>query len=89
MLRDIRFEYPKNLLYGYLNINSVKKICNLREIIHDIPLDYFVISEAKFDDSFPNAQLTTSNYKKRARRDRDKYRGGLISFTPLVSFYTP
>ena len=29
MLHDLRFEYPKNLLCGYLNINS------LRNKIHD------------------------------------------------------
>ena len=48
----------------------------LRVIIHDVPLDYLVIS----DDSFLNAQLTMSNYEIRARKDRDKYGGGLIEF---------
>ena len=73
MLHDLRFEYPKNLLCGYPNINSLRnKIHDLRLIIHDVPLDYFVISETKLDNSFPNAQLTISNYEIRARRDRDK-----------------
>ena len=51
-LHELRFEYPKILLCGYLNIHD------LRVIIHDVPLDYFVISETKLDNSFPNAQLT-------------------------------
>ena len=81
MLHDSKFEYPKNLLCGYLNINSLrKKIYDLRLIILDVPIDYFVISEAKLDNSFPNAQLTINNYEIRARRKRDKRGGGLIEF---------
>ena len=58
MLHDIRFEYPKHLLCGYLNINSLRNtIHDLRLIIHDVPIEYFIISETKLDDSFPNAQL--------------------------------
>ena len=46
MLHDLRFEYPKSLLCGYLNINNLRnKIRDLRLIIHDVPLDYFVISK--------------------------------------------
>ena len=81
MLHDLRFEYPKYLLCGYLNINSPRnKIHDLGEIIHDTPLDYFVISETKLDDSFPYTQLTMSNYEIRTWRDRDKDSGGLIEF---------
>ena len=81
MLHDLRFEYPKNLLCGYLNIYSLRnKIHDLRLIIHHVPLDYFVISETKLDNSFPNSQSTINNYEIRARRDRDKHGGGLIEF---------
>ena len=71
MLHDLRFDYPKNLLYGSLNINSLR---------NKVPIDYFVISETKLENSFPNAQLTFNNYEIRVRRDRDKHRGGLIGF---------
>ena len=66
---------------GYLNINSIRnKIHDLRLIIHDVPIDYFVISETKLDNSFPNAQLIINNYEIRASRDRDKHGVGLIEF---------
>ena len=43
-LHDLRFEHPKNLLCGYLIINSLrKKIHDLKLIILDIPIEYFVI----------------------------------------------
>ena len=81
MLHDLRFVYPKNLFCGYLKINSLgNKIHDLRLIIHDVPLNYFVISEAKLDNGFPNAELKINNYEIRARRDRDKHGGGLIEF---------
>ena len=81
MLHDLRLEYPKNLLCGYLNINSLRnKIRDLRLIIHDVPIDYFVIRETKLDNRIPNAHLTIDNYEIRARRDRDKHGGGFIEF---------
>ena len=65
----------------YLNINSPrKKKHDLRILIHNVPLDYLVISENKLNNSFPNAQLRINNYEKRARRDRDKQGVGLIEF---------
>ena len=71
----------KKLLCGYLNICSLRnKIHDLSLIIHDVPIDYFVISETKLDNSFPNAQLTINNYEIRARRDKDKHGEGLIEF---------
>ena len=81
MLHDLRFEYPKNLLCGYLNINKLRNnIHDLRLIIHEDPSDYFVISETNLDNSLPNAQLTINNYEIWARRDRDKHGGRLIEF---------
>ena len=71
MLHDLRFDYPKKLLYGSLNINSLR---------NKVPIDYFVISETKLENSFPNAQLAINNYEIRARRDGNKHGGGLIGF---------
>ena len=37
MLHDLKFEYPKTLLCGYLNINNLRnKMHDLRLIIHDV-----------------------------------------------------
>ena len=44
-------------------------------------LRFFVISETRLDDSFPDEQLTMSTYEIRTRRDRDKYEVGLSEFT--------
>ena len=74
ILHDLRCKYSKNLMCNYLNMNSSgNKMHELKEIMHDIPVCDFVISEIKLDESFQNAQLTMSNYEIRARRSRDKY----------------
>ena len=44
----------------------------LRPIIHDVPIDYFVSSETKLDNSFANAQLTVNNYEIREGRIETK-----------------
>ena len=49
-------------------------------MLHDLQLEYFVISETELDDSFPIAQFAIENYENRARRDRDGQGEGLIKF---------
>ena len=48
--------------------------------MYNVPIDYFVISETRLNNSFPYVQLTINNYAIRARRDRDKHEGSLIEF---------
>ena len=81
ILRKLKLKYPRNPLIGYLNINSLRnKITNIRELIGRLQLDYFVISETKFDSSFPSAQFHVGDYEIRNRRNRNKSGGGLIEF---------
>ena len=76
ILKDGILSSPKNPVIADLNLNSVKnKINDLRILIRDIPLDYFVLSETKLDKSFPTAQFDIPGYEIRARKDRNKYGG--------------
>ena len=78
LLKD-RKRYYKNSLVGYLNINSLKnKTTDLRIILQDLKINYFVLSETKLDKSFPTSQFHLSGYKIRERKDRNKYGSGLI-----------
>ena len=45
-----------------------------------VQLNYFDVSETKFDNSFPSAQLMLGVYKLRTRRDRDKNGSGLTEY---------
>ena len=78
---ESRLKYPRTPLIGYLNINSLRsKIVDVREVFGKLQLDYFVLSEAKLDDSFPTAQFYIENFEIRNWRDRDKNGGELIEF---------
>ena len=66
ILQDDRIKYHNNPLLGYLKINSLRnKVTDLRIIFKDLSLDYFVLSEAKLDESFPTAQFTSEGYETR------------------------
>ena len=68
-------------MIGYLNINGLRnRTADLQIIIRNISLDYLVLNETKLDESFPNAQFKLDGYEIKARRNRDKYGGGLIVF---------
>ena len=47
-------------------------LIDLGEILKDLPLDYLVISETTFNESFPNAQFKLNGYEVRKRRNRRK-----------------
>ena len=66
ILQDDRVKYHNNPLLGYLKINSLRnKVTDLRIIFKDLSLDYFVLSEAKLDESFPTVQFTSEGYETR------------------------
>ena len=66
ILQDDRVKYHKNPLLGYLKINSLRnKVTDLRIIFKDLSLDYFVLSEAKLDESFPTVQFISEGYETR------------------------
>ena len=69
-------KHPRNPLIGYLNINSLKN--KIVDVLGKLPLDYFVLSETKFDDSFPFARFYIENFERINRGGRDKNGGGLI-----------
>ena len=81
-LQEDRLKHRKNLLIGYLNINSLRnKITDLRVIMKTLSLNYLILCETKIDESFPTSQFNIEGYEIRARRDRDKFGGGgLIEF---------
>ena len=54
ILKDAISNSSKNHSIAYLNLDSPgNKITELRILLQDIPLDYFVLSDTKLDNSFP------------------------------------
>ena len=86
ILKDEILSSPKIPVIAHLNLNSLKnKINDLRILTQDIPLDYFVLSKTKLDKNFPTAQFHIPGCEIRARKDRNKYGGGLIEYAKKVS----
>ena len=85
VLHHKRLKDKKNLMVGYLNINSLRnKLTDLKLILKYLSLDYFVLSETKLYESFPNAQFNLDCYEIRARRDRNNSRDVLSSMFEKV-----
>ena len=63
LLRKKRLDYPKNVIFRDLNINSIQnKFESISELIKG-KLDIFLITETKLDASFPSNQFAMSGYK--------------------------
>ena len=73
MLKDVILNSPKNLIIAYLNLISIRnEITDLKILLQDISLDYFVLSETKLGNIFLTAKFHIPGYWMRSRRDRNK-----------------
>ena len=71
--------YPKNLIIGHLNINSVRnKFSSLQQTVLS-KTDILLLSETKIDDSFPNSLFFAEGFKM-YRKDRTKTGEGLLLY---------
>ena len=66
-----RLTYPKNLIIGHLNTNSLRnKFSSLQQTVLS-KTDILLLFETKIDDSFPDSQFFTGHFKM-YRKDRTK-----------------
>ena len=76
-LRSLRIQNPRNIIFSYLNINSIRyKFDNLKTIINE-NLDILCIAESKIDKSFTTAQFMLPGYHNLDISDR---KGGLLVY---------
>ena len=79
-LRNVRFTNINRLIFGHLNINSLRnKFDLLCEQIKG-SIDMFMISETKLDDSFPQGQFLIDGFHSPFRFDRNKSGGGILLY---------
>ena len=80
ILRDIRTSNINRLVFGHLNINSLRtKFDFLCEQIEG-SIDVFMIFEPKLDDSFPHGQFLIDGFHTPFRFDRNKNGGGILLY---------
>ena len=78
-LKEDRLKHHKNPLPGCLKINALRnKTADLRVMKKTLSLDYLSLRKTNIDENLPSAQFNVEGYGIRARRDQDKYGGGLI-----------
>lgn len=79
-LNKIRMRNKNKIIFGQLNVNSIRnKFVFLSEIINK-NADIFLVSETKLDESFPTMQFKIPNYSLPYRLDRDRHGGGLMLY---------
>ena len=62
-LGNLRSKNPKNIIFSYININSIcSKFENLCDVVGN-NVDVLSIAETKLDSSFLNAQFLLPGYK--------------------------
>ena len=80
LLRKQRLDYPKNVILGILNVNSLQnKFESISELIKG-KFEIFLINETKLDTSFPSNQFALSGYKF-VIKDRNKFEGEVAFYT--------
>ena len=77
-LRRLRNKKPSNVIFSFLNINSIRyKFENLKFFCMN-NVDILLIGETKLDSSFPDAQFFIEGYNKLLRLDVSGRRRGLL-----------
>ena len=79
-LKELRLKYPKNIIIGSLNINSLPNKLDALKVIVQSSIDVLVIVETKTDDSFPKDQLCIEGFSAPYRLDRNRHGGGVMIY---------
>ena len=61
-LHKVRIENPLRIIFGQININSIRNKFGLLMNIIKNEIDILMISETKIDNSFPISQFTMTGY---------------------------
>ena len=79
-LKKLRNDHPKNLIFGTLNINSIRnKFQCLKHVLSENLVDVLTICESKLDESFPKAQFHVDGFSV-FRQDSSATSGGVMVY---------
>ena len=79
-LKILRLNNPKNVIFSYLHINSIRnKMGSLREVVME-NVDILAIAKTKIDESFPTAQFLLVGYHSPYRLDKSPKSGGILVY---------
>jgi hypothetical protein len=79
-LKQLRNDNPKNLIFGTLNVNSIRnKFQCLKDALTDDLIDILTVCESKLDASFPKAQFHVDGFSV-FRQDSSSTSGGVMVY---------
>ena len=79
-LRNLRSKNAGNIIFSYLNINSIRnKFENLCELVAG-NVDTLCIAKTKLDPAFPNSQFSIPGFHNPLRMDVSSRRGGILVY---------
>ena len=78
--KNIRINNVNKLIFGHLNINSLRNKFDLLYEQIKGSIGIFMISETKLDDSFPQGQFLIEGFHSPFRFDRNKTGGGILLY---------
>ena len=70
-LEKLRLENPNRLIFGHLNINSIRSKFEMLTNISQRKLNILLVSETKIDVFFPSGQLVILGFAPPYRFDRN------------------
>ena len=79
-LKFYRSKYPKKLIIGHVNINSIRNKFEILNTLLSEVLDVLMITDTKLDDSFPEQQFHIEGFNIPFRLDRNRHGGGLLLY---------
>ena len=79
-LKNIRNTNINKLIFGHLNINSLRNKFDLLSEQVKGSIDIFMVSETKLDDSFPEGQFLIEGFHSPFRFDRNRNGGGILLY---------
>ena len=88
-LENLQVQNPKNVIFSYLNINSVRdKFYGLTNLVSE-HIDILIVAETKLYTSFPTVQFLMPGFHKTCRLDVTSNSGGLLVYSkgPLPYLY--
>ena len=77
-LKNIRISDINKLIFGRLNVNSLRNKLDILSKQIKGSIDIFMVSETKLDDSFPEGQFLIKGFHSPFRFDRNGNGGGIM-----------
>ena len=79
-LKNIRNTNINKLIFGHLNINSLRNKFDILSEQVKGSIDIFMVSKTKLDGSFPEGQFLIEGFHSPFRFDRNRNGGGILLY---------